>query len=214
MTAPARRQRRRIAGVCLCLVAAACLAVGTGLAVEEPREEPADTQPPVRVYVGETLDVSAVQLTGGGTVGNETTTFVRSTEDDRFTVDPTDADLDDVREGLYYVERDGDEAPELLVVRPRVTDLDVRNERGGDVADRTVDRNDLDEITVTAEYNFDEADRLDVEVVDPRGSTSRAGGRSPRAAGTSPSTRATRPPEPTASSSRGATWRTGGRRRT
>jgi PGF-CTERM protein len=151
------------------LVAALAVAPGLAAAVEEPRERPADTEPPVRVYVSETLNVSAVELTGGGTVGTEQTTFVRSTGDDIITVDPTDADFDDVRPGRYYAQRDSDEAAELVVVRPRVTEFEVRNDRGVTVGGRTVDREEFRTVTVTAEYNFDEADRLDVEVLDPSG---------------------------------------------
>lgn len=161
--------RRRVLTGVLVLLVGASVAVGAALAAEEARERPAETDPPVRVYVSETLDISRVELTGGGTIGNETTTFVRGSSGTPITLNPTRADFDDVREGFYYAERDDDEAAELIVVQPRVIDLDVRNERGANVDNRTVDRSALDEITVRAEYNFDEADRLEVDIVDPRG---------------------------------------------
>lgn len=154
--------------VLIAVFVGAAAVTGSVVAVEEPREEPATPEPPVRVYVSETLNVSGVQLTSGGTIGTDPTTFVSSTGDHVFTVDPTEADFDDVEPGLYDVDGDPDDEAELVVVPPRITDLDVRNERGANVSERTVDQDDLDEITITAEYNFDEADRLDVEILSPR----------------------------------------------
>jgi hypothetical protein len=155
-------------------VAVVCLVVGAAaasvaVAVEEPRDSPSDTTPPVRVYTGETLDISNVQLTGGGTIGTDTVTLVRVGSGDRTDVDPENADLDGVESGSYYVESDSDEGAELAVVRPRITDFEVRNERGVDVEGDTLPANDFEEVTITAEYNFAEADRLEVTVDDPDG---------------------------------------------
>lgn len=139
-------------------------------AVAEPREAPEDKSPPVRVYVSETLDVSAVQLSGTGeTIGTEQTTFVSVTGDEVFTVRPTSADFDDVVPGSYYVDRDSDLSAELSVVEPRVIELTLRNERGVNVTRDTVEPDDLEQLTVMARYNFGEADRLDVTVENPSG---------------------------------------------
>ncbi|MFB6079902.1 MAG: hypothetical protein ABEJ81_02700 [Haloferacaceae archaeon] len=146
------------------------VAVGGALAAADHRDAPASTTPPVRVYVSESLDISAVQLTGGGTVGTGSTTFVATDEDHTFVVpNPTDADFTGIEPGSYYVDRDGDTRPEVTVVRPRITDFEVTNERGVKIGGRTVDRTDFEEVTVTADYNFDEADRLDVDVEGPNG---------------------------------------------
>jgi len=152
--------------VALAVVAAA---TGASVAVDEPRDEPADTSPPVRVYVSETLDISNVELTGGGTIGTEQTTFVSVGGDEVFTVAPENADFDGIEPGSYDADSDDDDDAELIVVKPRITDFDVRNERGVDIAGDTVEASDFEEVTITVEYNFAEADRLDVRLDDPDG---------------------------------------------
>jgi len=144
-------------------------ATGASVAVSEPRTEPANTTPPVRVYVSETLDISNVQLTGGGTIGTSQTTFISVNGDDVFTVNPEDADFDDIEPGSYDADSDADEQADLVVVRPRITDFDVRNERGVDIAGDTVDANDFEEVRLTVKYNFAEADYLEVTVENPNG---------------------------------------------
>jgi len=166
----ARPSLPRTLAVALSAVLLVGLATAGGLAADEPRDAPADTSPPVRVYVSESLDISAVQLTGGGTIGTGRTTFLSTDGNERFVVDdPTEADFDGVESRSYYAERDGDTDPELAVVRPRITDFEVRNERRVKVGGKNVSRNDFEEVTVTAEYNFAEADRLEVDVVGPEG---------------------------------------------
>lgn len=153
-------------GVCLLLG----LAVGGGLAADEPRDAPANTSPPVRVYVSESLDISGVQLTGGGTVGTGPTTFVSTGGDETLRVDdPTDADFDAVEPASYYVERENDTSPELNVVRPRITEFEVTNGRGVKIGGKDVSEGAFEEVTVTAEYNFPEADRLEVSIEGPDG---------------------------------------------
>lgn len=165
-----RRARAvRVAVVVVVVLVGLGPGAATVAAVEEPRERPGDTSPPVRVYVGETLNVSGVELTGGGTIGTDTTTFVSTTGDEVFSVNPPNADFGGVESGSYDAQSDDDSRPELTVVRPRITDLDVTNERGVNVSGRTVEAGDLEEITVAAEYNFEEADRLDVDVESPEG---------------------------------------------
>jgi PGF-CTERM protein len=153
-----------------CLFALASLAVPV-VAVDQPRDAPEDTDPPVVVYVGEEdLNVSTVELTGGGTVGMDETQFVGVAGDadgEVLTVDPTAADFRFATPGAYDSEADADERPELTVTDPDVTDLVLRNERGVNVTGDTVD--DLDSLTVEAEYDFAEADRLDVTVETPGG---------------------------------------------
>jgi len=155
-----------ILAVALAVVAAA---TGASVAVEDPRDAPSNTSPPVRVYVSESLDISNVELTDGGTIGTDQTTFVSVAGDEVFTVDPENADFDDVEPGSYDADSDDDDEAELIVVQPRVTDFDVRNERGVDIAGDTVEASDFEEVTITAEYNFAEADRLDVTVENPDG---------------------------------------------
>jgi PGF-CTERM protein len=155
-----------VLAVALVLVVAA---TGTGLAADEPRDAPSDPSPPVRVYVSESLDISDVELTGGGTIGTDRTTFVSVSGDEVFSVDPENADFDGVAPGSYDADSDDDDDAELLVRKPRITDFDVRNERGVDIAGDIVEGSDFEEVTITAEYNFAEADRLDVTVENPDG---------------------------------------------
>lgn len=160
--------RSVLAALAVCLVVGG-VATSVAVAVDEPRDRPSDTTPPVRVYVSESLDISDVQLTGGGTIGTNRTTFVGVGNRGAFSVDPENANFEGVETGSYYVDRDTDEQAELSVVTPRIIDLEVRNERGVDIAGDTVAGNDFEEVTITAEYNFDDADRLDVSVDDPDG---------------------------------------------
>ncbi|WP_435066435.1 hypothetical protein [Haloplanus sp. C73] len=157
--------------VAVVAVVAALLVAATGasVAVSDPRDAPSNTDPPVRVYVSETLDISNAELTGGGTVGTDQTTFVSVDGDEVFTVNPETADFDGVAPGSYDADSDDDNRADLLVVQPRITEFDVRNERGVDIAGDTVDGNDFEEVRLTAEYNFAEADYLEVTVETPDG---------------------------------------------
>ena len=164
-----RPTTRRVVTIAFVVVGVVAVVAGAGVAVDEPRDAPADTSPPVRVYVGETLDISNVELTGGGTVGTNRTTFVSTGGGGAFTVAPENADFGGVDPGSYDAESDADDDAELVVVRPRITEFEVRNERGVDVAGDTLDGTDFEKVTITAEYNFEEADRLDVTVESPDG---------------------------------------------
>jgi hypothetical protein len=158
----------RLATVALAVVVVVA-ASAPALAVSEPRDEPQDTTPLVVVYVGETLDVSTVEQTGGGTVGAGAVTFVGVGGDaeghTERAADATAVDFDYFRTGTYDV--DGDGEAEFTVVEPEVRDLVLRDERGVNVTGDTVD--DVETLTVRARYNFDEADRLDVVVRNPDG---------------------------------------------
>jgi cell division septation protein DedD len=144
---------------------------GVAGAVAAPRGQPADTDPPVRVFVGETLDVSAVALTGGGTVGPGPVTLVGVAGDADGTVEDlgesTDADFAGVPTGAYDVQTDGDDRADFSVVEPRVTEVVVRNQNGANVTNGWEPTGER--LTVTVEYNFDEADRLDLTVDSPDG---------------------------------------------
>jgi PGF-CTERM protein len=140
-------------------------------AVSTPRDQPADTSPLVRVFVDETLDVSAVELTGGGTVGTGSVTLVGDAGDAdgevRTIDDPTDADFGGFATGTYFVSGDSDERPEFVVTEPQVTDVVIENQNGANVTNGWEPTGES--LTVTARYNFAEADRLDLTVRDPDG---------------------------------------------
>ena len=144
---------------------------GVAGAVSVPREQPENTDPPVRVFVGETLDISAVELTGGGTIGSDPVTLVGVAGDADGTTesvsDPTDADLGGFLPGAYDARDDADDRPDLSVVEPRVTRVVVRNQNDANVTNGWEPTGER--LTVTAEYNFDVADRLDLTVESPDG---------------------------------------------
>ena len=128
------------------------------VAVSEPRDEPAATNPPIQVYASETLDISSARLSGGGTIGNASTTFVAVGGGESFTVDPPNADFDGVSPGAYYAENDSDVRADVRVVRPDVSTLELRDERSVDVTDGRTNPENLNRLTILARYNFDDAD--------------------------------------------------------
>jgi len=160
------RNTRRAAVVALIVLAVGAVALPV-VAVTEPRDAPSDTRSPVRVYVSETLDISSAQLSGGGTVGTEETTFTAVGGKKSFTVDPTNANFDGVPVGSYYVKSDRDVRADLVVVRPQVYSIVLRNNNQQDVTGRSTDPGKLDRLTIRARYSFANADRLDISVVDP-----------------------------------------------
>jgi hypothetical protein len=151
--------------VCCCLVGVAAPA----LAAEEPRERPGSVTPPVTVYVSEELDISDVRMTGGGQITDDDrvtprpVTFRRVNGTENVTVDdPEAANFTGVTPGSYYATKDDDEEPELTVVQPRVTRLALRDSAARNVTGERVRRDRLRTLVVVAEYDFDEADRLQV----------------------------------------------------
>jgi hypothetical protein len=153
------------------LVIALLVLPGAAGAVSAPRDQPQATDPPVRVFVGETLDVSAVESTGGGALGSDSVTLVGvggAADGVIETIDdPTDADFDGFATGSYDVQSDADDDAEFSVVQPRVTRVVVRNQNDANVTNGWEPTGAS--LTVTAEYNFDEADRLDLSVEAPDG---------------------------------------------
>ncbi|WP_299330700.1 hypothetical protein [Haloplanus sp.] len=144
-----------------------------GAAVNDPRSEPAETTPPVRVYVSETLNISAVELSGGsGAIGTNATTFRAVGGGASFTIEsPAAADFDGVEPGSYYVTTDSDVQAELSVRRPEIDSLELRDQQAVTVTNRSTDPEHLNRLSVRARYNFDAVDRLNVTVVGPSGAT-------------------------------------------
>lgn len=163
MSALLTPRRATVALVALCCVVGA---VSPALAADEPRQRPGDTSPPVTVYVSENLDISDVRLTGGGRIQDdrpEPVTFQRVDGPENFTVEnPEAANFSGVPPGSYDALSDADERPELDVVEPRVTRLTLRDRNARNVTGERVRQGQLDRIVVVAEYDFAEADRLQV----------------------------------------------------
>ncbi|MFB6194634.1 MAG: hypothetical protein ABEI80_00545 [Haloplanus sp.] len=163
-------QRRRLTAVVIAVALVGGAAGLPAVAVTDHREEPADPRPPVRVYVSETLNISAVQLSGEGQVGTDPTTFAAVGGGPSFTVtDPTSADFDGRQPGAYYATNDTDSKADLHLVRPRVDTLELRDERQATVTGGSVEPDRLNRLSIRARYNFAAADRLDVSVVGPTG---------------------------------------------
>jgi len=137
------------------------------VAVSEPRDGPDDTAPPVRVYASETLDISSAPLSGEGTIGTGETTFTAVGGGATFSVDPRAADFDGVQPGAYYATDDSDVRADVVVVRPQVYSLILRDTREQDVTGRAADAERLGRLSVTARYNFVQADRLEVTLTGP-----------------------------------------------
>lgn len=150
------------------LAMAAMLADGSG-AVASPRTNVSATPPPpVEVFLGEELNVTALGLTGGGTVGPGEVTFVGIAGAAEGSVESADAasvDFSGWTTGTY--DADDDERAEIVVAEPRVTDLELELDNGADVTNESAPADEP--ITLTARFNFDAADGLRVEVIDPDG---------------------------------------------
>lgn len=156
-----------VAAVALLLLGAISLPAG---AVSEPRDQPGDTAAPVTVYASETLNVSTAPLSGGGTIGADPTTFrAVGGEQTRTVDDPTNVDFGDWNVGSYYAVNDSDIRADLRVARPEVSTVTLRDERSRRVTGESVDAQYLNQMTVLAQYNFADADRLDISVVGPSG---------------------------------------------
>ncbi|WP_435067483.1 hypothetical protein [Haloplanus sp. C73] len=156
-----------VAAVAILLLGASSLPAA---AVSEPRDRPDDTGAPVTVYASESLNVSMVSLSGGGTIGTNSTTFSAVGSDRTVTIDdPTNADFDGWNAGAYYAVNDSDVRADIRVARPEVSTVTLRDERSGDVTGKSVDAEYLNQLTVLARYNFANADRLDITVVGPSG---------------------------------------------
>lgn len=154
------------------LVVVSALAAGAAVpdeagAVASPRTA-ASGSPPVQVFLGEELNVTGVGLTGGGTIGSGEVTFVGLAGNASGLVESHDAasvDFTDWETGSY--DADGDDQAEILVRNPRVTGVELTLENGADVTNAWAPSDE--QVTLTASFNFDQADGLDVEVRDPSG---------------------------------------------
>ncbi|RXK46165.1 HVO_2072 family ArtA-dependent S-layer glycoprotein [Halorientalis pallida] len=70
--------------------------------------------------------------------------------------------------GSYNTESDGS-GTSLTVDTPRIQTLEVTNQNGDDIAGGAVNVDDATELTVDAEYNFEQAEPLNVEIEDSDG---------------------------------------------
>lgn len=153
------------------LVCGLVAAVGITAAVPAPRDQPTDTTPPVRIFVGETLNITAVELTGGGTIGTDGVTLVGQSgaaDGEIYDItDPTTADFAAVSPGTYYVNSDTDNEIDVVVTEPRVPSVTITNQNGANVTNGWEPTGE--DLTVTATYNFEVADRLAVTVRNSNG---------------------------------------------
>jgi major cell surface glycoprotein (TIGR04216 family) len=76
---------------------------------------------------------------------------------------PTDQQV-----GIYSNDGQPD-SPSVTVDRPRITTFDVNNQNNEDISGGSVSRNNADELTVVANYNYNEAEDLELTVEDEDG---------------------------------------------
>lgn len=131
-------------------------------------------QAPKVVYIGEELDITGLNTTGSGDLqAGQSETFVGedgNADGDTVTVDdPSDVDFEsDWLTGTYRLEGDGDDATDISISQARVNDIDVFNRQGEDLDDGgTADEDQL--LRLQADWGFEEAEKLRVEVFDERG---------------------------------------------
>jgi hypothetical protein len=138
-------------------------------ALEGPRDT-VEGPPPTVVFQGEGhIDISDIELTGGGTIGTDPVTLIGLRGDAEGTVEtvrnPTHASFESIEQGTYDI--DNDESPDIAVAEPRVTDIQLRLDNGVDVTDGRVQSGRL--VTAIVDYNFDAADGVELEVRGPNG---------------------------------------------
>ena len=153
--------------VVLSVVMAGAALSGPAGAVASPRTNVSGT-PPAIVFQGEELNVTALGQTGGGTVGSGQVTFVGLAGNASGSIESDDAasvDFSTWATGSY--DADDDDQAEIFVDRSRITDLTLELGNGADVTNGKTPSDEA--VTVNARFNFDAADGLRIEVLDPDG---------------------------------------------
>ena len=123
---------------------------------------------PITVYQGESVDFSGVDSTDGttasGTVG---LTGTAGDADGTFLSDSaSNFDFGDAETGAYSY--DNDDNADVFVREPTVSDVTLyrgSDDTGADITDGSV-TTDTDDITVQADFNFDDAEGVEVTVED------------------------------------------------
>jgi PGF-CTERM protein len=137
---------------------------GAVAAASGPRDAPPSSPLPVIIYQGETLDVSDVQQSSGGTIGSGQVTFVgldgRAEGDVETESEAERADFDGYDKGSYDADEDG--SAEIRIAEPRVHQVVLRNRNDANVTAQYID--DASDMSVAAQFNFEVADRVDVVV--------------------------------------------------
>lgn len=156
--------------VLLVLIAAVALPLGfvdEARGVASPRTS-VSGPPPVVVYQGETIGVTGVGKTTGGTIGPGEKAFVGLAGNADGNVESGSAsslDFSDWATGSYDV--DNDRKPELSVAEPKVTDVTLKLSNGADVTNRRAPA-DMP-ITLQTKFNFDKADGVELHITGPNG---------------------------------------------
>ena len=143
-----------------------------------PRDTPDGTSPPQVIFVGEEgLDVSNVEQTDTaestetGPIGDDSVTLVGLAGDADGTVEtinPTDADFDGFATGTY--DTNDDEQAEFSLREPEIEDVEINTQTAGDGADVTNSNIETgSEVWLFSDYNFDNADKLEVTIENPNG---------------------------------------------
>ena len=146
--------------------------VGTGVAVDtdRPREfvtASSDSATPVTVYVGERLNISGVKLNDRSeTIGDGSVTLQEVGGAESIAVNGESANFETADIGQYSA--DSNDSAEIRVIDPRIRSFILFQSEDED--ERVGDRVQQDSIVyLNPEWNFDEADALELTITDPDG---------------------------------------------
>ena len=146
--------------------------VGTGVAVDtdRPREfvtASSDSATPVTVYVGERLNISGVKLNDRSeTIGDGSVTLQEVGGAETIIINGESANFETADTGRYSA--DSNDSAEIRVTDPSISSF--RLFQSEDEDDRVGDRVQQDSIVyLNPEWNFDEADALELTITDPDG---------------------------------------------
>ena len=146
--------------------------VGTGVAVDtdRPREfvtASSDSATPVTVYVGERLNISGVKLNDRSeTIGDGSVTLQEVGGAETIIINGESANFETADTGRYSA--DSNDSAEIRVTDPSISSF--RLFQSDDEDDRVGDRVQQDSIVyLNPEWNFDEADALELTITDPDG---------------------------------------------
>lgn len=129
-----------------------------------------DSETPVAVFVGETLNVSSVKLNNrSDTIGTGDVTLRDVDEAGAITesINGSSADFTDVEPGAYSA--DDNASAELLVQQPRISELSLfeSKKENNEIVSGRIDGSST--VFLNAEWNFDQADKLELTVRDESG---------------------------------------------
>ena len=118
------------------------------------------------VFLGEDVEVE------GGLVDNQTLTINGDSSETLDLTSPIPQDSDDQSTGIYTANGqdsiDDTTNPGVILRQPRITDSEIQKD-DGDVTGATLGGNNADDLNITADFNYQQAEVVEVTVEDPSG---------------------------------------------